>query len=103
MSMLKEDIKRLGKAPDRVIAEEIGSTVQAVFTERKSRHIPAFGKHSIVHYKKLTEEDYEELISLLGLRRDSILARTYGVSREYVRQLRLKFNKPKFSNQISKN
>lgn len=97
LSLTDEQIIKLGKVPDRVIAEELGVSIQVVYAERTSRHILPCGKHSEIAYKKLSMSSHQTLITELGRERDSILARKYGISREYVRQLRNRYNIPKYS------
>jgi hypothetical protein len=103
MTTLKEQfMNRLGTVPDRVIAEEAGVSLQTVFTARNKSSIKPFHKHVDIPLKKLTEKNFASLCSELGKSRDSVLGRKYEVSREYVRQLRVRFNIPKFSQFVSK-
>jgi hypothetical protein len=59
------------------------------------------GKHSITTLKKLTIEILDNINKELGTQRDSVLARKYNISREYIRQLRNKQNIPKYSKKPS--
>ena len=99
MNLSATQYDKLGKVPDSVLADEVGVSVQTIFAERSSHKISACRKHTVIYYKKLTEEQHSSLVKELGTKRDSILSRIYGVSREYVRQLRIKHSIPKFSPQ----
>jgi hypothetical protein len=96
----KDQYEKLGKVPDRVIAEVIGVTTQTVYGYRTAAGIPPYGKHDKSHHTKLSDADFKALVAALGTQRDSILARTFAVSREYVRQLRLKYKIKRFSAQL---
>lgn len=96
----KEYLEKLGKVPDRVIAEALNVTTQTVYGYRKAANIAPYGKHDKTHHTKLSDSDFKALIAALGTQRDAILAKTFGVSREYVRQLRVKHNIKKYSAQV---
>lgn len=89
-------VKLLGTVPDRVVAEKANVSIQVIFTERRKRDIKAFSPHIMTKRKKLTEENFMSLISKLGKVKDIVLASDYGISREYVRQLRNHRNITKF-------
>lgn len=98
----KKHISMLGNVPDRIVAEKLGVSIQTVQAERVSLGIKPKRQHEKKHLKKLSEKEFSELISNLGVKRDSELSRTFNISREYVRQLRLKNNKLKYSDTIKK-
>ena len=101
MITIKEEyLKRLGTVPDRVLAAEAGVSLQAIFTARQNRKIEPHYKHNDTPLKKLSRDNYQMLIGELGKSRDTALARKYDISREYVRQLRVRNNVAKFSNFI---
>lgn len=88
---LTEDIlHELGKVPDAVIANNLNVTIQTIYKIRLKLNIPACRKHDKKHYKKIPENVMIEIVSKLPTNKDADLARMYEVSREYIRQIRLK-------------
>lgn len=83
---------KLGKVTDRVIASEYGITGAAVHLIRRKYNIPPCA--TVKHGPKLRdiETSYPGMFDRLGKDRDSALAAEYGISRERVRQYRLRYN-----------
>jgi hypothetical protein len=82
----------LGTMTDKSVGEIYGMPTQKIHSIRTSLNIPPFRKHSTTHLKKLSKKEFEALRELLGTEKDIELAKLYGVSREYIRQLRKKYN-----------
>jgi hypothetical protein len=90
-------IERLGTAPDRILAEEANVSIQTIYSTRTMLNISPCGKHTFSKNRKVNAQQMERLVAQLGFMRDSVLSREFGISREYVRQLRQKYNVPTFS------
>lgn len=87
-------LRRLGAAPDRVVAAELGVTEDRVRQVRKLNRIRSFARRA---REVLADERRANLDSLprtllerLGTAKDSVLAREFTVPRKLVRAARLR-------------
>lgn len=90
---------KLGTVPDRLVAEALGVSIQTIYGVRTNLKIKPCGKHERTHHTKMEPDMYDLLIKELGTVKDNHLAKKYGISREYIRQLRIKNSIEKFSHQ----
>jgi len=95
---------RLGTASDSTIAKEFNIPKHKVFRNRVEYSIPPYRKHLLTRKKiKLERAEFDELINKIGKAPDTHIATEFKISREYVRQLRLRHNVKKYltsSNEI---
>lgn len=96
MDLPTEVIEKLGTMTDKAISDTFDVPIQVVHTTRADLGIPAYRKHSVTYLKKLSRDDFDKLRGLLGKQRDTKLATDFNVSREYIRQLRVKFSVPRY-------
>jgi hypothetical protein len=78
----------LGKEPDRVLAQELGCSLNTVWQQRKNRGIPSFRKHQ--------RWRWESVVNRLGKEADCILAEELGCSPGHIFRQRQKRGIPRF-------
>lgn len=85
----------LGKVQDKFIAEKYGLSVAKVCLIRHKLGVPA----SHIHPPQISSRkfDWDKIVCRLGIIPDVKLAKEAGVSRERIRQLRIKYGIPKYN------
>jgi hypothetical protein len=98
--MKKYDLSKLGKQSDASLAKEWGISAVRVGQLRKQHNIECFDAPANL-VRDNTPSDIKYDLSRLGKEKDIELAKEWGITRERVRQLRLKNNIDKFTNNIN--